>query len=94
MQTADENERFWIASLQLFLGVLQGTRDSRTGYWLRWWDEGGNLLLWGAELAEQEGIRAQQAESELLQERQRAEQAESELEELRKRLRKAGIDPI
>jgi Uma2 family endonuclease len=79
LQTADENGRFSIVSLQLFLGVWQGTRDSRTGYWLRWWDEGGNLLLWGAELAQQE--------------RQRAEQAESELETLRQRLRDAGIDP-
>jgi Uma2 family endonuclease len=92
LQTADENGRFPIASLQLFLGVWQGTRDSRTGYWLRWWDEGGNLLLWGAELAEQERIRVQQAESELLQERQRAEQerirvqqAESELLQERQR---------
>jgi Uma2 family endonuclease len=92
LQAADENGRFPIASLQLFLGVWQGTRDSRTGYWLRWWDEGGNLLLWGAELAEQERQRAQQAESELLQERQRAQRAESELETLRQRLREAGIE--
>ncbi|RMG14930.1 MAG: Uma2 family endonuclease [Cyanobacteria bacterium J055] len=85
LQTADENGRFWIADVQLFLGVWQGTRDSRTGYWLRWWDEAGNLLLWAAELAEQERQRAEQ-------ERQRAEQAESELEALRQRLREAGID--
>jgi Uma2 family endonuclease len=78
LQAADENGRFWVASLQLFLGVWQGTRDSRTGGWLRWWDEGGNLLLWASELAEQE--------------RQRAERAESELEALRQRLREAGID--
>jgi Uma2 family endonuclease len=99
LQTADANGRFLIESLQLSLGVWSGTRDSRTGYWLRWWDEEGNLLLWAAELAEQEHQRAEQehqrAEQEhqrAEQEHQRAEQAESELEALRQRWREAGID--
>ncbi len=38
----------------LFLGTWQGTKQGRTGYWLRWWDEAGNLLLWGVERVEQE----------------------------------------
>ncbi|MCP2729572.1 hypothetical protein [Limnofasciculus baicalensis] len=78
LQTPDQNGRFAIASLGLFLGVWQGTRDSRTGYWLRWWDEAGNLLLWALELAQEQ--------------RQRAEEAESQLETLRQRLRSAGIE--
>ena len=38
--------------MNLFLGQWQGTRENRTGYWLRWWNENGELLLWGAEKAE------------------------------------------
>ena len=100
LQTCDETGRFPIASMELSLGVWEGTRDNRTGYWLRWWDEDGNLLLWGSELAEREQQRAQQAELALQaertrveQERNRAEQAESELANLQQRLRDAGIDP-
>ncbi|MDJ0737099.1 MAG: Uma2 family endonuclease [Nostocaceae cyanobacterium] len=52
LQTADENNRYWISQMNLFLGVWQGSRENRTGYWLRWWDEQGNLLLWGGERAE------------------------------------------
>lgn len=85
LQTPDENGRFAIASLGLFLGVWQGMRDSRTGYWLRWWDEEGNLLLWALELAEEQCQRTEE-------QRQRAEEAESQLENLRQRLREAGIE--
>lgn len=52
LQKADTNNRFWIAQMQLFLGVWEGTRENPTGYWLRWWDENGNLLFWGSEKAE------------------------------------------
>lgn len=43
--SADANNRYWIAQMNLFLGCWQGTRENRTGYWLRWWDENGELLL-------------------------------------------------
>jgi hypothetical protein len=75
----DENNRYWLPEMGLFIGVWQGIRENRDGYWLRWWDEGGNLLLWGGELAEQE--------------RQAKETALKRLEELEKRLRDAGIEP-
>jgi Uma2 family endonuclease len=52
LQNSDANNRYWIAQMGLFLGVWQGTRENRTGYWLRWWDEHGQLLLWGSERAE------------------------------------------
>jgi hypothetical protein len=65
--------------MNLYLGVWQGTRENRTGYWLRWWDEQGQLLLWGSELAEQE--------------RQRAEQERQRAERLIAQLRAAGIEP-
>jgi Uma2 family endonuclease len=54
LKQPDENGRNWIASMGLFLGTWQGTKQGRTGYWLRWWDEAGNLLPWGVESVEQE----------------------------------------
>ncbi|MFM6004245.1 MAG: hypothetical protein ACKPA7_11910, partial [Sphaerospermopsis kisseleviana] len=81
-----ENGRHWIESMELFLGTWQGTKEGRTGYWLRWWDQTGNLLPWALELIEQE---RQQAE----QERQRAEQECQEKERLIAYLRSQGVDP-
>ncbi len=54
LKQPDENGRHWIDSMGLFLGTWQGTKEARTGYWLRWWDEAGNLLLWAVEQIEQE----------------------------------------
>jgi len=65
--------------MNLFLGVWQGTRENRTGNWLRWWDDAGNLLLWGFEKAAQ------------LQER--AEQQQQRADRLAAQLRAAGIEP-
>ncbi|MGB3189597.1 MAG: Uma2 family endonuclease [Limnoraphis sp.] len=52
LEFANEQNRFWIPEMQLFLGVWEGSRENRLGYWLRWWDEQGNLLLWGSERVE------------------------------------------
>ena len=79
LQTADENNRYWIAQMQLSLGVWEGIRENRTGYWLRWWNENGELLLWGSELA--------------IMERQRAEAESQRAERLAQQLRAAGIEP-
>ncbi|MBR8835857.1 MAG: Uma2 family endonuclease [Stigonema ocellatum SAG 48.90 = DSM 106950] len=79
LQSPDGNNRYWIAEMNLFLGVWQGSRENRTGYWLRWWDERGELLLWGLELAAKESQRAEQ-------ERQRAER-------LAAQLRSLGVEP-
>jgi Uma2 family endonuclease len=57
-QDPDSNNRFWIESMGLFLGVWSGEKSQRNGYWLRWWDENGNLLLWGIERVQQEQQRA------------------------------------
>jgi hypothetical protein len=79
LQQPDNNNRYSIPEMNLFLGTWQGERENRTGYWLRWWDEQGNLLLWGLEKAEQE--------------RQRAEQERQRAERLAAQLRAAGIEP-
>ncbi|MGB8699560.1 MAG: Uma2 family endonuclease [Thermosynechococcaceae cyanobacterium] len=85
LQKADANGRYSIPSLELFLGVWEGTRDCRTGYWLRWWTPQGELLLWPEERLEQERQRAEQ-------ERQRAEQERQRADALAERLRELGVD--
>lgn len=65
LQAADEQGRFWIPALNLFLGVWYGSRLGSTLHWLRWWDAAGNLLFWSSEQVEQERQRAEAAEQEL-----------------------------
>ena len=93
VQQPDLNDHYWIAGVGLFLGVWQGTKTERTGYWLRWWDESGQMLLWGIELLDKErqemAIVQQQAE----QERDRAEQERDRSQKLAAQLRAAGIEP-
>lgn len=59
LRSPDANNRYWIARMNLFLGLWQGSRENRTGYWLRWWDQTGELLWWGVEQAEQLVDRAE-----------------------------------
>jgi hypothetical protein len=82
----DQQGRFWIAEMGLFLGSWYGERLGKTTHWLRWWDQAGQLLLWSRERAAQEQTRAEQAEQAAAAERQRAEQ-------LAARLRDLGVDP-
>jgi hypothetical protein len=86
LQQPDENGRHWIDTMGLFLGTWQGAKEGRTGYWLRWWDQSGNLLPWAVERIKQESQRAEQ-------EFQRAEQERQEKERLITYLRSQGIDP-
>ncbi|MEA5593633.1 Uma2 family endonuclease [Rivularia sp. UHCC 0363] len=86
LRSSDENNRYWLNEMHLFIGVWQGIRENREGYWLRWWDEAGHLLLWGSELVQQE----RQAKE---REREAKETALKRLEELEKRLRDAGMEP-
>ena len=79
IQQPDEDGRYWITGLNLYLGVWEGSRRHRTGYWLRWWNEQEELLLWGTELAQKEREIAQK-------ERDRAER-------LTAQLRAFGIEP-
>ena len=99
-QNPDENGRYLIPGLNLFLGVWQGTREGRTGYWLRWWTAAGELLLWPEERAENERQRAEDERQRADRQQQDKELAETLLEqerqrnqELLARLAALGIDP-
>ncbi|MBW4572247.1 MAG: Uma2 family endonuclease [Tolypothrix carrinoi HA7290-LM1] len=93
LQPTDENNRYWIAQINLFLGIWQGSRENRTGYWLRWWDEDGELLLWGLELAVKERQEKDVAQQQAEQQRQRAEQERQRAERLAEQLRALGVEP-
>jgi hypothetical protein len=82
----DQNHRYWIEEISLFLGVWRGKKANLTATWLRWWDQSGNLLLWGIERVDQEHQWAKQ-------EAQRAEEEAQRAERLADRLRELGIDP-
>ncbi len=90
---ADTQGRFWLPEMDLFLGVWQGVRENRAGYWLRWWDDAGNLLLWGTEQVALERQRLEQERQRAEQERQRAEQEHQRAERLAAQLRAAGLEP-
>ena len=79
VQQPDLNGHYWIAGIGLFLGVWHGTKAERTGYWLRWWDESPEMLLWGAEMVERE--------------RQEKANVQQRAERLAAQLRAAGIEP-
>ncbi|MEG5050682.1 MULTISPECIES: Uma2 family endonuclease [unclassified Microcoleus] len=107
VQPPDAFGRYWISGVGLFIGVWYGTKAERTGYWLRWWDESSEMLLWGAEMVERErqerAIAQQQAEQERQeraiaqqqaeQERERAEQERERSSILAAQLRALGIEP-
>lgn len=38
--------RYWLADMNLTLGVWDGQKAGRSGYWLRWWDADGQWLPW------------------------------------------------
>jgi len=81
LQPKDENNRYWITDMGLFLGLWEGEKEGRIGYWLRWWDQAGNLLPWAVEKLEQEQQRTEQEHQRAEQERQRAEQESQRAEQ-------------
>jgi hypothetical protein len=83
--TPDENQRYWIEELGLFFGVWRGKKAEMTAAWLRWWDQSGNLLLWGSEQLEQEREQLEQERQRTEQERQRTEQERQLTEQERQR---------
>jgi len=59
--------------LKLGLVLWEGTFEGKHDTWLRWTDEHSVLIPTGKERAEQERLRAEQAEDLLSQERQHAD---------------------
>jgi Uma2 family endonuclease len=66
-----ENPRFWIAELNLGLGMWFGEFEGVTRRWLRWYDSQGNWMLTDTELAVQQAEQERQMKE---QERQMKEQ--------------------
>jgi Uma2 family endonuclease len=93
VQIMENNGRYWVEPLGLFLGVWQGTWEDREGYWLRWWDENDRLLLWSSERAEQERQRAEEEHQRAEQEHHRAEEERQRADRLLAQLRAAGLQP-
>lgn len=69
----------WFESVGIGLTLWDGVFEGKTDRWLRWCTQDGNVIPTGAEQAQQE--------------RQRAEQAEARAAQLAERLRALGIDP-
>lgn len=90
---ANERGHYPIERLGVELGIWQGRYQNVELPWLRWWDSAGNLLLSGAERAQQEQQIAEQERQRADREQERAQQAEDQLEHLRAQLRSAGIEP-
>jgi hypothetical protein len=95
-----EAQDVWLPGVELGLLLWQGRFEDREDTWLRWRDREGQMLLTGAERAEQERQRAEQERQRAEQERQRADQervmrqqAQQQVERLAARLRELGIEP-
>lgn len=81
----DERGWLWCESLELWLGVWDGTLTKENAPWLRFFDAQGNLILLSQELAPQERERAEQERERAEQERERAEQERERAEQERER---------
>jgi hypothetical protein len=78
--------RLLIPSIELSLGLWQGSYSNIDRLWLRWMTLDGNLILTPEEEAATAQKRATNAE-------QRATEAQQENDRLKARLRELGIDP-
>jgi Uma2 family endonuclease len=90
---ANQRGRYSIAPMGVELGIWQGEYLNQDFPWLRWWDNAGNLLLAGDELARQESLRADEAFQQVVEEKQRTEQEKQRADRLAAKLRELGIDP-
>lgn len=81
----EESGRYWIEPMKLSIAAWYGKQQHRMSWWLRWWDEEGTMLPWGAEKVEQEQQRTEAERQRADQEQQRAEAAEQQTESERQR---------
>ena len=77
LQPLDDDQKYFIKPLGLYLGTWYGTRLDQTFYWLRWWNADHQLLYWGTEKAAQERLLREVETQRANAEKQRAE-AEAE----------------
>ncbi len=91
-QEPDSNERCFIEALNLWVGVWQGTREFCEGFWLRWWTDAGDLLLWPEEIAQEAQAQTQEAQAQAQAATDRALKAEAENAALIEKLKAAGLD--
>ncbi len=82
--------KLWIQSVQLGLGLWQGTYQKIERQWLRWYDAAGNWVLTPTEREAQQTNRERQRAE---QERQRAEQERQRVARLVEQLRSLGVEP-
>jgi Uma2 family endonuclease len=84
-ETALTQSLVWIEDVQLNLGLWNGdwNKSFQPRWWLRWYDQLGNLMLTPEELEQR---RAEQAD-------RRAEQSDQRAERLAAKLRELGLDP-
>lgn len=86
-QLPNEDKRYEILELELCLGIWEGTKSGRTGYWLRWWDHQGNMLPWGKEKIAQTYQLVEQEYQRAERERQEKELALQKIAELQQQLK-------
>jgi hypothetical protein len=90
--------RHRIEPLNLWLGTWQGDRLGINTYWLRWWDDAGQLLPWGFEKAQEEADRANQealrASQALQQANQEADRANQAIEQARQEADRANQEAL
>lgn len=81
-----EGKKLWIPSIELGLGLWQGSYDGKQRLWLRWFDKEGAWIPTSDEQAAQAKAEAAQAKAE-------KEAALQQLEKLAAKLKELGIDP-
>lgn len=89
---AATDERFFLADLDLWIGVWEGTRDGYAGYWLRWWTPAGEMVPWPEERAKEAETQAKEAEAQAKEAEARAQTAEAENARLLAKLKAAGLE--
>ena len=87
------NKQLWLEALGLGLRLWQGSHKGIERWWLRFYDESGNLIPTEAEEREREQQRADRQQQRADREQQEKEQAQTALQQLRARLIAMGLDP-
>ncbi len=84
-QTPNPDGLYWLAEANLFLGAWEGAHQERSGWWLRWWNSEGQMLLWGEELTVIERQRAEEERQRAEAEKHRADLAEQALVDVQRK---------